>query len=240
MERIDDLEFNNLKLIQNPDWFCFGIDSILLVDFAKKMKNNSNVIDLGTGTGILPILLSCKTKGTHFTGIEIQEEVANIAKRNVLLNNLQDKIDIFNMDILNLKSKFSKGSFNVVITNPPYKKKNSGLINNNEKKIISRHEITATLKNFIEISAFLLKDLGEFYMVHKAERLADIIENMRINKIEPKLIKTVSPNKQKKPNIILIKGVKNANPFLEFEKNLYIYNDKGSYTEDILKIYNKI
>ena len=238
-ERIDDLEFNDLKIIQNKDGFCFGIDSVLLSDFAKNIRHNSKVIDLGTGTGIINILLSGKTKASEFVGIEIQDEVAEMAGRSIELNNLQDKIKIINENILNLNKIYKEKSFDVVVTNPPYKKANTGLINEENKKIISRHEITASLEDFIHIASYLLKDYGEFYMVHKPDRLVDIFEAMRKEKIEPKLIKFVYPNKNKKTNLVLIKGVKNGNPFLEFEKNLYVYNDDGTYTDEILKIYNK-
>ena len=238
-ERIDDLEFKNLKIIQNKEGFCFGIDSILLTDFAKNIKQNSKIIDLGTGTGIIPILLSGKTKNTSFVGVEIQEEVANMAKRSIKLNYLEEKIEILNMNILDLNNKFKRGSFDVVTTNPPYKKINTGIINDNDKKIISRHEITASLDDFVKTASFLLKDFGEFYMVHRPDRLVDIFNVMRKNKIEPKKIKFVYPNKNKKTNLVLIKGVKNANQFLEFENNLYVYNEDGNYTDEILKIYNK-
>ena len=238
-ERIDDLEFKNLKIIQNKDGFCFGIDSILLTDFAKEIKQNSRIIDLGTGTGIIPILLSKKTDNNLFWGIEIQNEVAKMVERSVKLNNLEEKIKIINTNILNLKEQFKKGFFDAVVTNPPYKKLNTGIVNENDKKLISRHEITASLEDFIEISAYLLKDFGEFYMVHRPDRLVDIFTVMRKNKIEPKKIKFVYPNKNKKTNLILIKGIKNANPFLEFENNLYVYDENGNYTDEILKIYNK-
>ena len=238
-ERIDDLEYKDLKIIQNIDGFCFGIDSILLTDFAKEMKQNSRVIDLGTGTGIIPILLSKKTNNNTFYGIEIQQEVANMAERSVRLNNLENDIKIINTNIKDLKEKFKKGSFDVVTSNPPYKKINTGIVNLNDKKLISRHEITASLEDFIEIASFLLKDYGEFYMVHRPDRLVDIFTIMRNKKIEPKKIKFVYPNKNKKTNLVLIKGVKNANPFLEYENNLYVYNEDGTYTDQILKIYNK-
>ena len=238
-ERIDDLEFKDLKIIQNKDGFCFGIDSVLLTDFAKNIKNNSKVIDLGTGTGIISILLSGKTNRTNFVGVEVQSEVADMAKRSVNLNNLENRIKILNMNILDLKKEYKKGDFDVVVTNPPYKKLNTGVININDKKLISRHEVKASLEDFIEISSFLLKDFGEFYMVHRPDRLVDIFYIMRQNEIEPKRIKFVYPNKNKKANLILVKGIKKGKPFLEYENNLYIYDDKGNYTEEILKIYNK-
>lgn len=239
-ERIDDLEFKNLKIIQNKDGFCFGIDSVLLTDFAKDIRQNSKVIDLGTGTGIIPILLYAKTKNANFVGVEIQEEVAQMASRSVKLNSLENKIEILNMNILELNKKYKRGSFDVVTTNPPYKKINTGIINENDKKLISRHEITASLDDFVKISSFLLRDFGEFYMVHRPDRLVDIFNVMRKNKIEPKKIKFVYPNKNKKTNLVLIKGVKNGKQFLEFENNLYVYNEDGKYTDEILKIYNKI
>ena len=239
-ERIDDLEFKGLKIIQNKSGFCFGIDSVLLSDFAKNIRNNAKVIDLGTGTGIINLLLSGKTKALEFVGVEIQEEVAEMAARSVELNNLEGKIKILNENILNLKEVYKPKSFDAVVTNPPYKKINTGLTNEDNKKLISRHEITASLKDFIQISAYLLKDYGEFYMVHRPDRLVDIFQLMREEKIEPKLIKFVYPKANKKTNLVLIKGVKNGKPFLEYDNNLIVYNEDGRYTDEILRIYNKI
>lgn len=239
-ERIDDLEFKNLKIIQNKDGFCFGIDSVLLSDFAKNIKKDSMVLDLGTGTGIIPILLCGKTKLKKVTGIELQEEVAKMAKKSIKLNNLEDKFNVINENILNLNKIYENQTFDVIVSNPPYKKKDTGITNENEKKIISRHEISASLEGFIKISKDLLKDKGEFYMVHRPERLVDIFELMRKYKIEPKILKMVYSYKNKEPKLILIKGVKNAKPFLKVESNLYIYEDTGKYTKEILKIYNKI
>ena len=239
-ERIDDLEFKGLKIIQNKNGFCFGIDSVILSDFAKNVKPNSNIMDLGTGTGILPILLSAKTEAKKIWGIEIQEYVANMAKRSVLLNKLEEKIEIINENILNLESKFEKNSIDVIVTNPPYKKKGTGVINEKESKLIARHEITASLEDFIEISSKLLKYKGEIFMVHRPERLVDILYLMRNKKIEPKNIRFVYANKESEPKLILVRGVKNAKEFLKVEKNLYIYNEDGNYSDEILKIYNKI
>lgn len=238
-ERIDDLEFKNLKIIQNEKGFCFGIDSVLLSDFSKNIKNNSIVLDLGTGTGIIPILLCGKTKLKKIIGVEIQEEVANMAKRSSILNDLQDRFEVLNENILNLNKIFENQTFDVIVTNPPYKKKNTGIINDDKRKIISRHEITANLEDFIKISKDLLKDKGEFYMVHRPERLVDILSLMRTYKIEPKEIRFVYSNEEKPPVLVLIKGIKNANKFLKVNKNLYIYDKNGNYTNEILKIYNK-
>ena len=242
-ERIDDLEIKGMKIIQNKNGFCFGIDSVLLSDFAKEIKNGAKCVDLGTGTGILGILLCAKTNLSQIIGIEIQEEVAEMANRSIILNNLENKFKIININLKEIKNNkinyLEKNSFDYIITNPPYKKLNTGKINENEKKLISRHEITASLDDFIEVANYLLKDKGTIFMVHRPERLADIIEKMRKEKIEPKEIKFVYPKINEEPNLILIKGVKNAKPFLKINKPLYIYNEDGSYTDEILKIYNK-
>lgn len=238
-ERIDDLELKGLKIIQNKEGFCFGIDSVLLSDFVKNIKNNSLVLDLGTGTGIIPILLCGKTNLKKVIGVEVQEKIAEMAKRSIKLNNLEARFQVINENILNLKNIYQNQTFDVVVTNPPYKKKNSGIINENKEKLISRHEIEADLADFIKVSKDLLKDKGEFYMVHRPERLVDILSIMRKEKLEPKVLRMVYSNKNKEPKLVLIKGIKNAKPFLKVEKNLYIYDENGNYTDEILEIYNK-
>ena len=238
-ERIDDLEFKNLKIIQNTKGFCFGIDAVLLSDFAKKIKKNVKVLDLGTGTGIISILLCEKTNLEKIVGVEVQKEVANMAKRSSKLNNLENKFEIINENIINLDNIYERNSFDVIVTNPPYKKENTGIVNEEEKKLISRHEVLAKLEDYIKISNKLLKDKGEFYMVHRPERLVDIIAYMRQYKIEPKEIRFVCSHEKEPPKLVLIKGVKNAKPFLKFKEDLYIYNDDGSYTDEIYEIYNK-
>ena len=238
-ERIDDLEFKNLKIIQNTKGFCFGIDAVLLSDFAKNIKKNAKVLDLGTGTGIISILLCGKTNLETRVGVEVQKEVANMAKRSSKLNNLENKFEIINENIINLDNIYERNFFDVIITNPPYKKENTGIVNEEEKKLISRHEVLAKLEDYIKISNKLLKDKGEFYMVHRPERLVDIIAYMRQYKIEPKEIRFVCSHEKEPPKLVLIKGVKNAKPFLKFKEDLYIYNDDGSYTDEIYEIYNK-
>lgn len=214
-EKVEDLQLKKLKIIQDKKGFCFGIDSILLSDFAKNIKKGARVLDLGTGTGIIATLLCEKTELKEIVGIEKQKEVYEMAKKSIKLNNLQNKFKIINEDILNISNQLKKETFDVIVTNPPYKKKGTGLKNQEEKKIISRHETTATLEDFIKISKDLLKDKGEFYMVHRAERLVDILSLMRKYKIEPKILHLVHSNSQAEPKIILIKGIKNANPFLK-------------------------
>lgn len=238
-ERIDDLQINNLKIIQNINGFCFGIDSVLLSDFAKSIKDNSKIIDLGTGTGIIPILLSAKVKAQHITGVEIQEEVAEMAMRSVELNNLSKLIDIVNADIRELSNIMGKGIYDVVITNPPYIKQNTGATNENSKKMISRHEIKCTIQDIAKISYDLLRDNGEIYMVHRPDRLMDIMENFRKYKLEIKELRFIHTNSNSQANLVLIKAVKFAKPFLKVQKPLYVYKENGEYSDDILKIYNK-
>lgn len=267
-ERIDDLEFNNLKIIQNKDGFCFGIDSVLISDYAKKdIKKNALGVDLGTGTGIISILLSAKTRLSKIIGIEVQKEVADMAQRSIELNGLQNKIEIKNMNIKNIiqnidNSKLEKRKkqvklgniqtethkekdniwlekFDFVVTNPPYKKLETGKVNESEYKYISRHEATANLEDFIKVSKYLLKDKGSFFMVHRPDRLVDIIELMRKYKLEPKNIRFIYPSIDKSPNLVLIKGIKNAKPFLKIDKPLIVYNKNGEYTDEIYEIYGK-
>ena len=230
-ERIDDLGIKNLKIIQNKKWFCFGIDSVLLANFAKNIKKDSYVLDLGTGSGIMPTLLCGKAELKKVVGIEIQEDVCDMAKRSIELNKINEKFEIICDSILNLNKYFEKQTFDVVITNPPYKKKNTGIINPDEPKMIARHEITANLEDFIRVAKDMLKDKGEFYMVHRPERLVDIFELMRKYKIEPKEIRFIFSNKNEEPKMVMIKGVKNAKSFLKIYPNLYIYEEDVKYTE---------
>ena len=238
-ERIDDLEFKDLKIIQNKEGFCFGIDAVLLSDFAKNIKSNTTVLDLGTGTGIISILLCGKTKLKKIIGVEVQKEVFDMAQRSAKLNNLEDKFEVINENILNLNNIYENQTFDVIITNPPYKKQDAGLKNEDERKLISRHEVLAKLEDFISVSSKLLKDKGEFYIIHRPERIVDIFTQMRAYKIEPKEVRFVYSNEINPPKMVLIKGVKNGGEYLNFRENLYIYNEDGSYTNEILEIYNK-
>lgn len=238
-ERIDDLQLNNLKIIQNKDGFCFGIDSVLLSDFAKEISSNSKVLDLGTGTGILGILLCGKTKLSKIYGIDIQEDVCNMASRSIKLNNLENRFEIINKNIKDLKDIFEVNTFDAIVSNPPYKKDNSGLKNESETKLISRHEITASLEDFINISSYLLKNNCSLYMVHRPERLSDLFYLLRKYNLEPKKLRLVQSYFDSKPKLILVKATKNAKSFLNIEEPLIIYNKDGSYTDEILQIYGK-
>ena len=238
-ERIDDLEYEGLKIIQNSKWFCFGIDSVLLSDFAKKIKLNSKVLDIGTGTGIIPILLSKKSKAKKFYAVEIQNDVAEMAKRSIFLNKLEDKIEIINDNIKNINNYLLNNTIDAIVTNPPYKKISTGKTNLEENKLISRHEIECNLEEILKISSKLLKPKGEFYMVHRTERLGEIIYKLKQNKLEPKQIRLIHSNIEKESKMVLIKAVKGGNEFVKVDKPLVIYDKDGNYTQEILKIYNK-
>lgn len=238
-ERIDDLEINDLKIIQNKNGFCFGIDSVLLSDFAKTIKKNSEVLDLGTGTAILPILLTAKTCAKHIIGIEIQENVAEMANRSVRINNLEKKIEIITEDIKRLPEILPINNYDAIVTNPPYMKINTGLQNENIEKLISRHEVKCTIEDIAKISNKLLKDKGEIYIIHRPDRLVDIVSYFRKYKLEIKNMRFVFPKRGKNSNLVLIKAVKNGQAFMKVEEPLYVYEEDGEYTEEIKRIYNK-
>ena len=238
-ERIDDLQYKGLKLIQNKQGFCFGVDSVLLSDFAKGIKKNSTVVDVGTGTGIIGMLLCKKTELKKIYGIEIQKEVADMARRSIELNNLEEKFEIINCNINDIFEHLQANSIDSVVTNPPYKKINTGVKNEDEKQMISRHEVKCTLEDIIEKSSKLLKDRGEFFMVHRAERLVDIMCVLRKYRLEPKIVRFVHPKPNDKPNLILVKAVKYANEYLKIDKPLVIYDEDGNYNKEILQIYGK-
>ncbi|SDY98994.1 tRNA1Val (adenine37-N6)-methyltransferase [Proteiniborus ethanoligenes] len=235
-ERIDDLKLKGLKIIQNTDGFCFGMDAVLLSSFCE-IRKNATIVDLGTGTGIIPLLIWGKNQVKKIYGIEIQEEVAQMAKRTVEMNNLEDSIQIINMDLNNAPEKLGINIFDTVISNPPYMLQGGGIINPEDKKAISRHEITCTLEDVIRTGSRLLKHNGSFFMVHRPHRIVDIFCLLREYKLEPKKIRFVHPKVEDKPNLVLIKSVKASKPELKFEKPLYVYNDDGTYTEEIYKIY---
>ena len=238
-ERIDDLQIKYFKIIQNKDYFCFGIDSILLSDFSKDIKRGSIVADLGCGNGIIPILLCAKTEAKKIIGIEKQEESANLAIKNIKLNDLAKRIEIINDDILNISKYLKANSIDVIVSNPPYKKENTGLKNENKNKYIARHETTGKLYDFIKISSYLLKDNGKLFMVHRTERLTDIISTLRENRIEPKKIRFVFSNLNSESKMFLIEGRKNGKSFLKIDKPLIIYDENSNYTNEILNIYGK-
>lgn len=237
-ERIDDLQLHGLRLIQNPEGFCFGVDAVLLSYFAD-VKRGQKVLDIGTGTGIIPILLAGKTKAETLVGLEIQENMAEMAARSVSLNGLENRVRIVTGDVREYLKYFAKASFDVVVSNPPYTNKGCGLINPHDSKAISRHEILCSLQDVVSAAADLLAPGGQLAMVHRPERLADIICCMRNCGIEPKYLRMVHPKPYKKPTMILIKGNRGGNPELKVMDPLYVYNADGTYSEEINTIYGR-
>lgn len=237
-ERIDDLQCKGLRIIQNPKGFCFGIDAVLLSNFCV-IKKNSRVVDLGTGTGIIPILIAGKSSAKKIYGIEIQEKIADMASRSVRLNKLQDRIEIIKDDLKNIFSYIDVNSIDVVTSNPPYMGVGKGLQNPEDMKAISRHEIKCTLEDIISISSKALRHNGHFYLVHRPNRIVDIIYLCRKYKLEPKTLRFVHPTRDSKPNLLLLKAIKAAKPEVKLLDPLYIYNEDGSYTKDVLDIYSK-
>ena len=235
-ERIDDLQRNGYKIIQNPSKFCFGMDAVLLSGFAQ-VKKDERALDLGTGTGIIPLLLSAKTEGIHFTGLEIQEESADMARRSVALNGLEEKIEIVTGDIKDASARFGASSFDVITTNPPYMIGDHGLKNDNEAKTIARHEILCDLEDVLRESSRILKTHGRFYMVHRPFRLAEILGKMSEYRLEPKRMRLVYPYIDKEPNMVLIEGLKDRRARMTVEKPLIVYREPGVYMPEIYDIY---
>lgn len=235
-ERIDDLHRNGYQIIQNPKKFCFGMDAVLLSGFAK-VKPGERCLDLGAGTGIIPILLEAKTPGEQFIGLEIQEESASMARRSVLLNKIEEKVQIVTGDIKEASSIFGAASFDVVTTNPPYMTSQHGLQNPDLPKAIARHEVLCTLEDVIREGARVLKPNGRFYMVHRPFRLAEIINCLIQYKLEPKRMKLVYPYVDKEPNMVLIEAIKGAKSMLKVESPLIVYKEENVYTDEIYDIY---
>ena len=235
-ERLDDLQRNGLKIIQKTDGFCFGMDAVLLSGFAS-VKPGERALDLGTGTGIIPLLLSAKTKGDHFTGLEIQTEIMKMAQRSVALNGLEKKIDIIQGDIKEASRIFGAASFDVVTSNPPYLNDAHGLKNPGDVKAISRHEVLCTLEDVVREGTKALKPGGRFYMVHRPHRLAEIITVMRQYKLEPKRMKFVHPFADKDANMVLIEAVRGGGAWLKLEPPVIVYKEPGVYTDEIYEIY---
>lgn len=235
-ERIDDLQRNGYRIIQKKKGFCFGMDAVLLSGFVR-VREGERAVDLGTGTGIIPILLKAKTEGDHFIGLEIQEEVAEMAARSVLLNHLEDKVEIVRGDIREAGQLFGRASFDVVTSNPPYMNDQHGLKNPDMLKAISRHEVLCTLDDVCREAAALLKPGGRFYMVHRPHRLAEIISSLKEYKLEPKRMKLVHPFIDKEANMVLIEAVRGGKSMMKVEAPVIVYQEPGVYTEEIYTIY---
>lgn len=235
-ERIDDLQRNGLKILQDPSRFCFGMDAVLLSGFAK-VRRNERVMDLGTGTGILPLLLSAKTEGREFIGLEVQAESADMAERSVQMNGLSDRIHIIQGNVKEASEQFGRSSFDVVVSNPPYMIALHGIQNQADAKWIARHEVMANLDDFVRETARLLRPKGRCYFVHRPFRLVDLLDSMRRYGIEPKRMRLVYPFLDKEPNMVLVEGVRDGNPRLTVEKPLIVYKAVGEYTDEIHDLY---
>lgn len=235
-ERIDELHRNGYQIIQNPEGFCFGMDAVLLSGYAS-VKENEIVLDLGTGTGIIPILLEAKTKGFHFTGLEIQEDVADMARRSVSLNKLENKVRIVQGNIKEASQIFGKSVFDVVTSNPPYMNENHGLKNPNLPKAIARHELLCNLEDIVRETALVLKPGGRFYMVHRPRRLIEIIGMLSKYNLEVKRLRPVYPMLGKEANMVLLEAVRGGKPLLKLEPPLIIYKEQGVYQDEIYDIY---
>ena len=235
-ERLDDLQVKGYEIIQHPGKFCFGMDAVLLANFAR-VKKNEKVLDLGTGTGIIPILLTAKTEGERFVGLEIQDESADMARRSVIHNHLEKRIEIVNGDIKEASSIFGSASFDVVTTNPPYMIGQHGIANTSDSKAIARHEVLCTLEDILRESAKVLRPGGRFYMVHRPFRLAEILSKMVQVGIEPKRMRMVHPFIDKEPNMVLIEGKRGGNSRMTVEPPLIVYKEQGVYSEELLGEY---
>lgn len=235
-ERLDDLQRDGMMIIQNPDWFCFGMDAVLLTAFAKVAKGN-RVIDLGTGNGVIPLLLSAKTEGEYFEGLEIQDDIADMARRSVRYNCLEQRIHITTGDIKEASSYFEAASFDVVTTNPPYMTNSHGLTNAAGHRAIARHELLCSLEDIVRESAILLKPGGHFFMVHRPFRLSEIMNTMTRYKLEPKRMRLVYPFVDREPNMVLIEGTRGGNPRITVEKPLIVYQAVNEYTPEVQELY---
>lgn len=237
-ERIDDLQCKGYRIIQKPKGFCFGVDAVLLANYAK-IKKGQKAIDFCTGSGVIPILMAAKTEGSHFTGIEIQKEYANMASRSIALNHLEDKLNIICGDLKEIKKLCSPASFQVVTVNPPYMTEHHGLTNFYEPKTIARHEIMLNLTDVIAAASYVLPQNGSFFMIHKPFRLAEIFKVMKQYHIEPKRMRLVHPFIDKEPTMVLIEGLKGGKERITIDPPLIMYEKPNVYTEEIYKIYGE-
>lgn len=233
---MDELHRNGYWIIQNSQKFCFGMDAVLLSGFAR-VKSGERVLDLGTGTGIIPILLRGKTEGRDFTGLEIQEESADMARRSVAYNHLEESVSIVTGDIKEAAALFGAASFDVITCNPPYMTGNHGLVNPEQPKAIARHELLCTLEDVARETAKALRPGGRFYLVHRPFRLAEILTLLVKYKLEPKRMRLVYPFVDKEPNMVLLECFLGGRSRITVEKPLIVYKEQGVYTDEIYDIY---
>ena len=237
-ERLDEIGFGGLKLVQDTEHFCYGIDAVLLADAAAAGRHKT-YIDLGTNNGVIPVILAGLTDAADIKGVEMQERPASLAARNALMNGYEDRIEIINSDILDIAKHLPPGCCDAVTCNPPYTAQGAGIINDANALTAARHETTASLDDFIKCAAYLLADRGALYMIHRPARIIDIACACRANRLEPKTLRFISPRKGEKPNLMLVTCRKNAGRELKLEGPLAVYGDDGNYTEEIMKIYRR-
>ncbi len=237
-ERLDDLELKGLKIIQDPEKFCFGMDAVILSDFAK-IRKNAEVLDFCTGTGIIPLLLSAKYEPRHIRGVEYQEDMAEMAGRSVRYNHLEEKIEICHGDIRRIKNLVPAQSVDAVTCNPPYMEKSSGLHNEKSALCIARHEVSCTLEDVVSAAAYVLKQGGRLYMVHRPHRMVAVMDNLKKYKMEAKRMRFVHPFADREANMLLVEAVKGGGSWLRMEAPLIVYREDGSYTDEILRIHGK-
>lgn len=236
--RIDETGFGDVKIYQDTDQFCYGVDAVLLADFAARYaRARSRIVDLGTGTGIVPLILSHKTQAKYIAGIEIQKTVYDIACRNIEINNLAGRLEFFLGNVADFDSRQINGSFDIVTCNPPYFRENCAIINDDSARTIARHEVAGNLEDFVKLAKSLLKERGHLFMVHRPDRLVDICEVCRKHRLEPKEIQMISGKPEGIPNILLVHCVKNGNRELKILKPFSVHKEDGSYSEELLKKY---
>ena len=234
-ERLDDLQ-NGYEIIQNPNKFCFGADAVLLSWFARA-QDSDRILDMGCGTGIIPLLLRARNKGNHVVGLEIQPDCAQMARRSVVHNHLEKEITIVTGDIKEASAIFGGASFDVITCNPPYMIYHHGLTNARMEKAVARHEILCTLEDVIRQAANLLRSRGRFYMIHRPFRLGEILPRMVQYGLEPKRMRLVHPYVDKEPNMVLLEGISGGNPRMTVEKPFILYKKPGVYTQEALDVY---
>lgn len=243
-ERIDELNIDKLRVIQNKEYFLFGMDSVLLANFVKGVKSSDVIVDLGAGSMVMPIILSSKTKAKKIIGVELQSEMYDLAIRNVVLNHLETKLFVIHEDILKVKDVLNKvnsitrlETVDIVISNPPYKEIGKGTINFNDVKYIARHEDKCKLEDIFKVGSKLLKSKGKMYIVHKPERIADLISIARKYKLEVKRIRFMQARKNKPASLVMLEYIKDGGVEARIDSVLIEYDKKGNYTKDILEIY---
>ncbi len=235
-ERTDELGRKGYRIIQDTEAFCFGADAVLLADFAQAGKND-RVLDMGTGNGILPLLLEARDKGASYEALEIQPAMAALARRNAALNGLEDKIHVTEGDNKEASRLFGRGSFRVVVTNPPYMRENHGLVNPESAKAIARHELLCSLEDILREAAAVLVPGGRFFMIHRPARLAEIIAGMRAHGLEPKRLRMVHSFADSPAEMVLVEGVRGGRPYMTVEAPVIMYREKGVYTDEVYRMY---